>query len=120
MFQPQKSIIQFAASVRTNVKYTHRVVNKADTIPHLPPCVITLGEKTCHPSNILKLGYLHVQQEIWYNGGSDKPGATFVTTTRDEDPKGSNSLRPNYVLADHLAYFGLNLETYGSVNNCVS
>jgi len=112
---PRVGNSKFAESVEKTLKYRHRVVNQADLVPHIPPC-LSIGGNTC--SKFLGLGYYHSQSEIWYPDGSAAPDAKYVITGVGEDPKGSNRLGFKRKATDHLSYFGYDLEKYG-LNNCV-
>ncbi|KAI6191333.1 Lipase-3 domain-containing protein [Aphelenchoides bicaudatus] len=107
---------EFAKNVDKAIKFRHRVVNKNDLIPHFPPCWPSLFQpNTC--TTLISDNYYHSQQEIWYAAGSSAPGSPYITTTTNEDPKGSNRVSINLKVADHLTYFGYDLEKYG-LNNC--
>lgn len=105
----------FSQHVDNLLKYSHRVVNQADPVPHIPPCV-SFRQNTC---STLFDGYYHSQTEVWYNSGSSSANSKYVVTTVNEDSKiGSNSLKTDRVLANHLGYFGINPESFAGLN-CV-
>lgn len=106
--QPRVGDRQLGQNIDKYVKYSHRVVNRADLIPHYPPFVpLFSGRK------LLKGSYYHNQQEIWYQDGM-ADGATYTTTTKNEDPAGSDSMRGKFKLADHKLYFNRDFATYAS------
>jgi hypothetical protein len=96
------------------LKYAFRVVNAADAVPHIPPC-IPKGLKGC--SEFLGLGYYHHKNEVWYPDGSSTGNSKYIVTNENEDPNGSNSLGSDFKFTDHRKYFGLDLAYYG-LNNC--
>jgi len=112
---PRVGNSEFAEKVDKLLKYSHRVVNEADLIPHIPPC-FSFGGNSC--TKLLGAGYYHSQQEIWYASGSAAPNSVYVTTKVNEDPHGSNALGTKRALADHLQYFGIDPERYAGLN-CV-
>jgi len=110
---PRVGNSKFSSLVDTLLPYRHRVVNKADPVPHIPPC-ISVGN-ICTP--FLGVGYYQSQGEVWYPNGSTEPD--YVVTTQNEDPNGSNQLGPKHNVSDHISYFGLNLQNFGNAN-CVA
>jgi hypothetical protein len=113
--EPRVGNSRFAEHIDGLFKYSHRVVNKADLVPHIPPC-LSLSANSC--TRFLGVGYYHHQTEIWYPDGSAAANSVYVTTKTNEDPRGSNILGDNRQVADHLTYFGVDPEQYAG-NNCI-
>jgi hypothetical protein len=111
---PRVGNAEFSNYIDKTLKYRHRVVNEADLVPHIPPC-LSIGGNVC--SKFFGLGYFHSQNEIWYPNGSEL-GSKYVTTTRNEDPRGSNGLS-KYEMKYHIQYFGMGDPSIYAANKCI-
>ena len=70
----------------------HRVVNRNDIVPHLPPRVLP------------GLSYQHIPTEVWLAPN----GSTAVCDGSGEDPRCSDSVPVwKWSPADHVSYYGL-------------
>ncbi|CAD5222105.1 unnamed protein product [Bursaphelenchus xylophilus] len=110
--EPRVGNAAFSKQFDATFKTVYRVINKADFIPHVPPC-IAKGLKECVASD---LSYYHHSTEVWYPDGIQNLTSTYRISTKPEDPNGSNSLVLAYQLSDHLGYFNTNLQTFGEGN----
>ena len=70
----------------------HRVVNRRDIVPHLPP------------RKLVNLSYHHIGTEVWLAPN----GSTVTCDGSGEDPRCSDSVPlGKWSPADHVAYYGL-------------
>lgn len=73
-------------------------INRADIIPHFPPTSLL-------DTSLLYDYYIQTHAEFWIKSDTQQ---RFCNQSFYEDPTCSDSVGPNYNLADHFGYFGLN------------
>ncbi|CAD5216260.1 unnamed protein product [Bursaphelenchus okinawaensis] len=114
--EPRVGNAAFSAQFDDTFKTVFRVVNKADMVPHLPPCLAE-GFTGCFDSD---LGYYHHSTEVWYPDGIFNLTSPYkICTESPEDPTCSNSLVIGYTFENHVGaegYFQLDLQAYGEAN----
>ncbi|KAG4067502.1 hypothetical protein HA402_002779 [Bradysia odoriphaga] len=96
--EPRSGNEAFANFMNSQTIKTVRVVNNADIVTHVAPTSL-LG------TTLLGDYYVHCQPEYWY---VDENNQRFCDTTVYEDPTCSDSLGPDYSIADHSTYLGVN------------
>ncbi|KMZ69273.1 Lipase [Zostera marina] len=97
--QPRVGNAAFASHFSQHVPNTFRVTNNNDMVPHLPPYVSELPQKTYH----------HVPTEVWlYKSGGSGNAIEKICDGSGEDPNCSRSV-PGNSISDHLEYFGVEL-----------
>uniref|UniRef100_A0A914W4I4 Fungal lipase-like domain-containing protein n=1 Tax=Plectus sambesii TaxID=2011161 RepID=A0A914W4I4_9BILA len=116
--QPRVGDSTFAAMHDQLIPYSFRVVNKADLVPHLPPCKTT--NDMCDPDPERKSAYHH-GTEIWYSNGMGV-NATYRVCAGlpfDEDNTCSNSLPDlSFKVDDHTHYFDQMVSQFGK-SGCI-
>ncbi|KAI4338507.1 hypothetical protein MLD38_023556 [Melastoma candidum] len=106
--QPRIGNAAFASYYSQLVPNTIRVTNGHDLVPHLPPYIPRLPQRTYH----------HFPREVWLYDvelGSSVYPSEKICDESGEDPSCSRSVTGNS-LSDHLTYYGVELfaATWGS------
>ncbi|CAD5227661.1 unnamed protein product [Bursaphelenchus xylophilus] len=95
--EPRTGNAQYARNFEKLVPYAFRVVNRKDTVPHMPP------------QNFL--GYTHHSAEVWYENGMTDGGFKICPTP--EDKACSNRVVVGYNWQDHIRYYTKMILGYG-------
>lgn len=115
--QPRVGNILYARAHDRLVPNSFRLVHRYDIVPHLPYCY----QQLFRPHNCIPLlghGPFHHGTEIWYPSEDMEPHhSLYVICDRQpfgEDKQCSNAHILHLQVRDHLAYFGKDVDGYGT------